>query len=150
MPPKYHDLPDADRVMRFVPWKKLRRDEEDNVVGFLPEAFQLRPEEASLSVNWVEFFPESSNQLHECVRAFRNSMSVGAKSAFAVGNVGQIKEVCQGRGSKIRILHEPKDGEPAHSGIHRLPRDELLLLAALADDAFTEMVRNADVSAALP
>jgi hypothetical protein len=45
----------------------------------------------------------------------------------------------------VRIVHEPKDNERAHSGIRRLPRDDMILLAALAEDAFAEMVRDADV-----
>lgn len=72
-------------------------------------------------------------------------MTVGAKSAFAIGNVGRIKETCLAREARVRIVHEPEDDDPAHSAIRRLPRDDLTLLAALADEAFSEMVRNADV-----
>jgi hypothetical protein len=35
MQAKITNLPDEDHVMRYVPWKKLRRDEDDNVLGFL-------------------------------------------------------------------------------------------------------------------
>jgi hypothetical protein len=45
----------------------------------------------------------------------------------------------------VRIVYEPKANEPAHSAIRRLPRDNMTLLAALAEDAFAEMVKDVDV-----
>lgn len=77
----------------------------------------------------------------------RRERDLGAKSLFAIGNVGKIKSTCLAAGSRVRITHEPREGNPAHSGIRRLPRGDLTLLAALADDAFTGMVRNADIEA---
>jgi hypothetical protein len=133
--------------MRYVPWGRLRRDEDDNVLGFLPEAFQLRQEEKFLSVGWIEFFNNPATRVHESVWSLRNSVKAGTKSAFAIGNVGKIKGTCLVRGAKVRILHEPTDDEPAHAGIRRLPRDDLILLAALAEDAFTEMIQNSSVPA---
>jgi len=50
------NLPDEDHVMRFVPWGRLRKDEDDNVLGFLGDAFKLKPNEDHLSVNWLEYF----------------------------------------------------------------------------------------------
>lgn len=145
MPKKITNLPDEDHVMRHVPWKKLRRDEDDNVLGFLPQAFELRPDEEALSVNWVEFFSDPATRVRDSVWAMRKARDAGGKSAFGIGNVGKIKETCLARGIRVRILHEPRGNEPAHAGIRRLPPDDLTLLAALAEDAFTEMVRNADI-----
>jgi hypothetical protein len=145
MPSKIQNLPNDDHVMRYVPWTRLRKDEDDNVLGFLPQAFQLRPEEEGLSVNWVEYFSNPATRRRECVWAMRKARSVGGKSAFAVGNVGKIKATCLASGAMVRIVHEPRDGEPSHSAIRRLPYDDLSLLAALAEDAFVEMVRNADI-----
>jgi hypothetical protein len=139
------NLPDEDHVMRYVPWGKLRRDEDDNVLGFLPQAFQLRPDEEALSVNWIEYFSDPATRRRDSVWAMRRAMGVGAKSAFAIGNVGRIKTTCLASGVKVRIVHEPKDNEPAHSAIRRVPRDDLNLLAALADEAFAEMMRNTDI-----
>lgn len=153
MKEKIKDLPDQDHVMRYVPWTKLRRDEDENVVGFLPEAFQLRLDaetcsiEEYLSVNWIEYQNGAwVNRIRASVRAIRGARrSVGGKSAYAIGNVGKIKEVCVSNGIKVRVVHEPENNNPAHSAIRRLPRDDLSLLAALADDVFTDIVRNADV-----
>jgi len=142
---KVTNLRNEDHVMRYVPWGKLRRDGDDNVIGFLPQAFQLRPGEPSLSVNWLEFFPNPETRVRDCVWAMRKVRSVGAKSAFAIGNVGKIKDTCLKHGFSVRVVHEPKKCEPAHSAIRRLPPDDLTLLAALAEDAFIEMIHNAQV-----
>lgn len=135
--------------MRYVPWSKLRKDEDDNVLGFNPQAFQLRQNdgfpngwEESLSVNWVEYFKNPETQVRDCVWAMRKTRTAGTKSAFAVGNVGKIKQICLNRGFKVRVLHEPTDNDPAHAAIRRLPPDDLTLLEALAEDAFTDMIRN--------
>jgi hypothetical protein len=53
---KGKNLPDEDHVVRYVPWGRLRRDEDENVLGFLPQAFQLRQEEDYLSVNWLQYY----------------------------------------------------------------------------------------------
>jgi hypothetical protein len=139
------NLPDDDHVMRYVPWGKLRRDEDDNVLGFLPQAFQLRPGEEGLSVNWLEYFSNPATRRQDSVWDMRKAMGVGAQSAFAIGDVGKIKATCLDRGVRVRIVYEPDDKQPAHSAIRRLPRDDLILLAALADDAFVEMVRNVEI-----
>lgn len=145
MSKKIINLPDEHHVMRYVPWNRLRRDGEDNVLGFLPQAFQLRPDEESLSVNWVEFFRDPDTRVRDSVWAMRKARQTGGKSAFAVANVGTIKEKCLVHGVKVRIVHEPKDNEPAHSGIRRLPQEDLTFLAMLAEEAFTEMVRNSEI-----
>jgi hypothetical protein len=140
------NLPDEDHVMRYVPWTKLRRDEDENVIGFLPHAFELRPEEESLSVNWLEYFNgDRENRIRDSVKIFRNTRNVGKKSAFGIGNVGQIKATCGANGALVRIVYEPEPNNQAHSAIRRLPRDDLGLLEALAADAFVELVRNVDV-----
>lgn len=140
------NLPDDHHVMRYVPWTRLRRDGEDNVLGFLPQAFQRRDEEA-LSVNWLEWFEgERAAQITASVMMFRRSIDVGTKSAFGVGNVGKIKDVCRGCGANVRIVYEPTDDNPAHAGVRRLPRDDLPLLEALATDAFVELIHNTAIS----
>lgn len=142
------NLPDEDHVMRYVPWARLRKDENDNVLGFLPQAFELRADEDALSVSWVEFFDADwESKIQECVRAIRQSFErgIGKKSAFGVGQVQQIKRASLNAGARVRIVHEPEAGNPAHAAIRRLPRDDLALLQALADDVFVDLVHNASV-----
>ena len=129
--------------MRYVPWGRLRRDGDDNVLGFLPQGFQRRETEESLSVNWIEYFSgDRHSQITTSGRMFRQTITVGSKSAFGIGNVGNIKDVCRAHGAVVRIIYEPTDDNPAHAGIRRLPREDFTLLEALAADAFVELVHN--------
>ena len=143
--PKISNLPDQDHVMRYVSWGKLRRDEDDKVLGFLPQAFQLRPDEPSLSVNWVEYFGDPDTRERDSVWALRRTRNAGTKSAFGIANVGKIKDICLSRNVRVRVVHEPRETEPAHASIRRLPVDDLILLAVLAEEAFTRLIRNADI-----
>ena len=144
---KGQQLLDGHHVMRYVPWAKLRRDGDDNVLGFLPVAFELRATEESLSVNWLEYFPgDHQNQVADCIKEFRNSnFGVKKKSAFGVANVQKVKDICQGSGKTIRIVYSPSPNNLCHVSIQKLPRDEFAIFEALAADAFTEIVMNAQV-----
>lgn len=146
---KGKNLPDEDHVIRYVPWGRLRKAEDDNVLGFLPQAFELRPEEDYLSVNWIEYHDgDRETRIRLSVWAIRDSFEkpLGGKSAFAIGNVAQVKRICQTSGSRVRIIHEPiLPNNPGHSAMRQIPRDDLNLLDALATDAFTERVNNIDI-----
>jgi hypothetical protein len=147
MQAKIANLPDEDHVMRYVPWKKLLTDKDDNVLGFLGEAFKLKPNEPSLSVNWIEWFGgDREANIRAAVKMFRSKLKVGSKSAFGIGNVAKIKDVCRANGASVRIVHEPKDDNKSHSGIRRLPPDDFTLLDALAADAFVELIHNTAIS----
>jgi hypothetical protein len=129
--------------MRHASWTRLRKDEEDNILGFLPDAFRRNENHLSLSVNWLEYFGGNRrSQIEACVKMFRNTITVRPKSAFGIGNVGKIKEVCRSNGANVRIVHEPEENNPSHAGIRRLPSDDFTLLEALAADAFVELVHN--------
>ena len=143
MQAKITNLPNEDHVMRYVPWGKLRKDEDDKVLGFLGEAFKLKPDEDALSVNWLEYFEgDREARIQASVRTFRSTLRVGTKSAFGVGNVAKIKEVCRARSARVRIVYEPREDNQSHSAIRRLPRDDAILLDALAADAFAELIYN--------
>lgn len=143
------NLPNECHVIRHVPFQRLRRDGDDNVIGFLPEAFQLRPEELSLSVNLLEYCEGSrSEQVAHTVRSLRTAKHIkpSTKCAFGIGNVGVIADVASKYTSQVRIVFAPTAGIPSHSEIRKLPRDDFELLDALAADAFLEIVHNVDVS----
>ena len=145
---KGQSLPDDDHVMRYVSWAKLLRDEDDNVLGFLPQAFELKPDEESLSVNWLEVFGgDHESNKKQAVKAFRaSSLTIGKKSGFGIANVRLIKEICKSSGALVRIVYAPEPGNLAHSLIHKIPRNEFALLEALASEAFTELLLNSAVS----
>lgn len=141
------NLPDDHQVMRYVPWTRLLKDEADNVIGFLPQAFALKPGEPSLSVNWLEYFGgDRAANIRGSVMEFRRTIPAGPRSAFGIASIKKIKDTCSDNaGVKVRVVYEPNTKNPAHSGIRHLPRDDLNLLSALAADAFSELVKNADV-----
>ncbi|MFZ5523503.1 MAG: hypothetical protein ACOY9D_05390 [Pseudomonadota bacterium] len=143
------NLPDQDHVIRHVPWARLLRDEDDNILGFLPQAFALRPiEEAkkSISVNWLEYFGDDhTTNIKKSIQGLRTTKKIGGKSAFGIGGVAKIKEVCKKNGALVKIVYAPTDGNPSHSAIRNLPIHNQSLLQALATAAFIELVCNADI-----
>ena len=143
------NLPNQDHVIRHVSWSKLRRDGDDNILGFLPQAFALRPVEESIksiSVNWLEYYDgDHATRTKKSVQSLRTTKPIGEKTAFGIGNVGKIKEICSQNAAVVKIVYAPTDGNPSHSVIRHLPKDDLSLLAAMATDAFCELVLNADI-----
>jgi hypothetical protein len=147
-------LPDKDHVVRYVPWARLRKDEDNNVIGLLGAAFRLREGEEYLSATWVEFFEgEREENLGCAVRAIRASdIDVRPQSGFAVGNVALIKARCLADKNrlKIRIIHEKADDNPAHAALRLWPRDNELLLELLAETDWAETILNKKISEACP
>ena len=144
---KGQNLPPDDHVVRVVPFKKLRRDEDDNVLGISHVAFERRLGEEELSVTWLEYFAGNrSEMLNAAVQALRASeYKPTPKSGFAIGQVGAIKATCEQYSAKIRIIHAPMDDNKAHSEVRQLPRDNVALLEALAASSWSELVMNADI-----
>jgi len=152
MPPT--KLPPEHHLVRYVPWGKLRKDENDpeRVIGVLGTAFTLRPaegiraQEEYLSTTWLEYFAgERQEKIVGSVRAIRASkLEPRPKSAFAIGNVGRIAAVAADRNYKIRVLHEPVDDNKAHVAVRRWPADDMAFFELLAADAWSELVFNKD------
>lgn len=140
-------LLDEDHVIRHVRKNRLRRDENGNVIGFLAQAFALRENEESLSVNRIEYFNgDLDARIRLSILFFRHTFDIKNSCAFAIGNVGKVKEISQQNNAVIRLVYSPTNDISNHSDIRRLPRDDLALLDALALDAFTEMVLNSDIT----
>ncbi|MCV9942974.1 hypothetical protein [Rhizobium sp. BT-175] len=112
------------------------------MVGILPQAFALRPEEEYLSVTWQEFFSgDEREQLRCAVNAIRNSdLTVGAKAQFAVARVGDIRPLVENRpkGRKLRIIHEPELDNEAHAAIRSWPAEDDELFDLLAASAWSQ------------
>lgn len=141
-----------DHVSRHVPYKKLIRDDNDNPVGILPQAFEMREnlDEKELSVNWLEYFGDNhTNNLNRMIIAFRLSRGrVGKNSAFGIGNVGILQDKCGEYGfTKVRVDHANKASKKnkSHARIIRLPFNNMQIMQCLAFDVFTELVPNKDV-----
>jgi hypothetical protein len=127
--------------MRLVPYARVRRDEDDQVIGFLPQAFALREDEDYLSAAWIEFFkkPTHLQNIHATLKAFAAALKVRKSARFALGNVGTIKAACKQHGQSVRISHEPLDGFDAHASVRQINTDDDQLLELLASEAWAEM-----------
>jgi len=143
-------LPDDHHSVRYVPWARLRKDEDDNVIGVLGAAFRLRDEEEYLSATWAEFFVESTHadRVTASIRAIRASnIDVRPKSGFAVGCVSKIKQVCldDPRRHRVRIIHEAEPDNAAHAALRGWPRDNDDLLNLLAEEIWCDAILNAAI-----
>jgi len=124
--------------MRHVQPARLRKDADDQVIGFLAQAFERRADEDYLSAAWVEYaarptFPEN---IAATVIAFQANRKVRASHRFAVG---KIREACLGHGQKVRISHEPLEDFEAHASIRQFNTDASELLELLAEETWAEM-----------
>jgi hypothetical protein len=146
---KNQKLPPGDHVIRYVPFGKLRKDENDVPIGILGAAFKLRDGEEYLSTTWLEYFAGSKGQqITAAVQAIRASqVDVRPKSGFAIGRVDAIAATCAERGHSIRIIHEPEDDNKAHAAVRRMPRDDDQLLELLAAESWCELILNTAVAA---
>ncbi|NOU20624.1 MAG: hypothetical protein HOO93_02345 [Methyloglobulus sp.] len=141
-------IPDDDHVIRYVPWSRLRRDGNDEVIGILGEAFHLREKDKGrLSATWLEYFSnDCDTQLTKAVRVIRTgSLNVKSKSGFAIGNIRKIQATCMKYKSKIRIVHSPSRDNNAHVSVIGLPEDNSELFELLASEAWADLVLNKDI-----
>lgn len=139
-------LPPDDHVVRYVRNRLLRKDEDGNVLGVLPQAFEHKENESYLSVTWLEHFvPEYEQALVEAATAIRRQLTVKPKDGFATGRVGRICDVCESFDVRVRILHDPVPPEnTGHSALRGLRDSSLELLDMLAAEAFTDTRVAAD------
>jgi hypothetical protein len=132
--------------MRHVPFNRLLKDEDGNVIGFLAQAFEPRDgENNSLSVNWIEYFKAGGHKKNKraSIDKFRRTRNIGKLSAFALGEVQEILETCKKYDAeKVRIVHSPSKINKSHSRIIRIPPNDLNLLDALAAEAFRDLIPN--------
>ena len=113
-----NDLPDADHLMRQVSYSRQLRDAEENVVGFLPAAFDLREGEESLSVNWLEFHAGThSANVANCKASLQTNRG-GGKALFGVAEVGRTKMLAKHNQKPVRIVFAPSRSLPAHSAVY--------------------------------
>ena len=142
------DIPDEDHVMRHVSYKRLLKDENGNAIGgFLPEAFELKEGERGLSVNWMEYFKGTYQEnIVASIQKFRDTRDIKKSSAFGIGNVRKIRDICADFGAdKVRVVLDEEANNKSHSIIIRLPRDNMSLLESLAVNSFVECLFDSEV-----
>lgn len=133
-------VPNDSHVMRYVRKRLLRRDENDNVIGILPQALELREGETYLSVTWLEHFdPRYDQGLIQAADAIGRQLIVKPTDGFSTTAVGDFYDICERFDEKVRVLHEPENPEnTGHVAIRRFPRDKFDLFGMLASDAFVD------------
>ena len=150
---KNDSIPDDNHILRYVSPSRLRKDEDDKVIGILGEAFKRREGEDNLSANWLEYFPGSHDeQVTDTIKEIRKHIVVKPRAGFAIGKVGDIKAVCADkRGRKIHVVSYPTqkktlDGKSykneSHVAVKSLPADDMELLELLATEAWCHLVLN--------
>jgi len=103
------------------------------------KAFQLRENESSLSVNWLEFFDlkDRKAEIQKIREAFADKgRGVGTKAKFVALNVGEIRKYVQQESDDNRILsvlHDPQDNDLSHSGIYNMRHDDPIIGDLIAD-----------------
>lgn len=149
-------IPDDNHLLRHIPWSKLRKNENDEVVGILGEAFKMRENEKYLSATLLEHFSGTQKeQIDLAIKEVRKYYNVKPKNGFAIGNVKNIKTVCaEKRNLKVRIVSFPTnttalDSAPykneSHVAVHSLPADDTELFELLATEAWSHLVLNSSV-----
>ena len=129
--------------MRYVPWARLRRDEDGKVLGILYQAFAYRNDEDALSVNWLEHFKkDKTSNLRDCVDAQRSTLKVGKNCVYAVAVVDKVKLVCIKKQKPVRIVYQPTKGNLAHSALYVQHNDDLNVMSDLALEFEKEMHPN--------
>lgn len=140
-----NSLPGHDHIMRYVPPSRLRRDEDGNVFGILPQAFAYRNDEDFLSVNWLEYFKkDKASNLRDCVDAQRATLTVGKNCVYAVAMVEKVRLVCVKKQKPVRIVYQPTTGNMAHSAFHVQHNDDLNVMSDLALEFEREMHPNSE------
>lgn len=135
------ELPDGDHYVRVVPWTRVRKDADDNVLGVTAEAYRLRDSEDGLSGNWLEYAApgkDQKTQLRATLKLIRTERTVGSKARLAISKVGTLKQLCSKRKNKVRVVHAPVGKNTAHAEIRRISRDDDELLELIATDGIVD------------
>lgn len=135
-------LPDADHVMRHVSYTKQMRDEDEKVVGFLPAAFEHRDGEASLSMNWLEFYEDTHSANVAACKASLKASRGGGKALFGVAEVGKTKIIAKHNNKPVRIVFAPSPDLPSHSAVHIVMPVPATAQEALAHEFYQEHYRS--------
>ena len=138
---KREDLPTGSHIVRYVKPSMIQEDGTADGSDFRLRS--TRPDEAGLSVNWLEVFgPDKVHQIYEVRRLCR--LHLRPNGRFAEMNVGILHQVATELDS-LRIIHDPLeatdgfDADPSHAEITGLPPGDSDQ-AVLAGDLIAECV----------
>ncbi len=139
------NLMHEDHVVRYVKPKFVIKGDDGAALGVFPQAFELRPEEEYLSTSWREFYQGTRVEQLKKVRR-DTTLQCASSAVFASVNVGAFHSACTNCSRKVRIIHEPVEGIPAHSSIRQFPKDDQVLQTQLADLASNDFMQVKELS----
>lgn len=120
-------MPDQNHIARFC---RPMQAPEGQIQA---TAFMLKPDEESLSVNWLEFL-DCSNRKSEITKIrtiySETFTTVGARAKIAILNVGEVRKKVLTEspdGRNLEVRHDPLVNDPSHSGIYKLKQDDELI-----------------------
>jgi len=146
---KGSNLPAENHIIRHIPWKLLIKDDQENIIGIFPQAFELREKDnGCLSVNWLEFFAANEEaNITLALASVKSARDVPTKSAFAIGLVQKVKGICQKSNTSVRIVFAPNTNNPSHSQIRHFPATDLSVLDELSQEGFPKLVQARNIPA---
>ena len=130
-------IPDPDHVARYC---KTSTAPDGEIQA---TAFMLRKGEQSLSVNWLEELkcPDRASEVGALQDLYARKMKVGAGARIAILNVGTVRTKVKLESPNrvaVRVVHEPEDDDPSHSGIYGIPYDDQQIVAELIAQVILE------------
>lgn len=108
---KERTIPDSNHVLRYCRPSYVKMEK------IKAGAFDLRANEESISVNWMEFFKDAAStdaQVAKIRKIMDDKFTLASKGRFARLNVGEVK--MRIRGAQVR--HLPAKNDPSHAGIN--------------------------------
>ena len=125
-------LPDDHHLSRYCKPPAVARDGLPMVA-----AFELRPGEDYLSVNWLEYFgaPNLDAAIESIRNAFRaKGFGLRPNGRFAALNVGTVKAAISGAvAGTVRVEHLPVDDDESHGGVFGYTADDLAVAVAIRE-----------------
>ena len=137
-------------ITRYAAYKKQLRDENDQPVGVLPQAFTMRPiDKGKLSVNWVEYHDgEYEDQLKSVVADFRTKRDTRPSGIFVIANVGVLMDECgELKANRVKVIGpdgKKKGLNPSHASINDLPENDAEIMQCLAAKVFVSFIKASE------
>ena len=133
-------IPPPDHIARYCSFKRLSADGSPTYF-----AFQLKPTENYLSVNWLEYLGQSTHKqaIDEIKQVLRHKgFDVRPSGKFAVLNVEQVCKYVANQTNEERtlsVLHKPEPLDNSHSGVFGLRQEENQVVETLIAQKVSEV-----------
>ena len=134
----------SQTLVRLVPFRKIARGDDNEILGPHPSAFKLREGEAYLSVNVREIADSDAGtaltKIKKCHRG--KNLTVGAKAIYTQGEFLDISATFQD-GLFLTLRGKPKD--PSYAGLSGFPDECDYELEKLAYGVWNDWVASASL-----